>query len=572
MSVAGLMLLAALCSTLYASCGSPGFAWTRATATTARAAQLPRSLPARRARSSVSQPAEAKRASRPNRGERTRRSKRQTGREAQPRGKGARRSNAYMLGTFFAGVVGAAAALLPRSLVARSADEDSSKPSARGLSKAFIPEGSKRAKLAESIGKAVDTAVTRLDRFLKDAGSQDFLEGLLDAMGKAESKLEQDLEVNGERNLLDKMFSNIKPPIGLIAHDTCASRSEDGWEVPVQAWVFRRNEGRHKIRLTMCQKLLAEGRHKIFDVDEAAQQLYEERARLVFRSLVFRGGEEKRKLEVRFGDPDGETSDWLPLPAETDKEGRVSTAVRLSAEAAARVVKPNGMMPMQLRLVLPDRETSYGEATVCLVEQEGLTVISDIDDTVKITEVFKGKNKVVYNTFFEEFKVVPGMADLYQSWAKTRPGMSLHFVSNSPPELIEPLRNFIKEENFPQAPLHLRPIRGKDRADFKQRTIESLMEQFPGRRIVLVGDSGEADGLIYATMWKKYPGRVAKILIREVDDTAPANLSFFEGLPDNAWQVFREASEIDVPASVLRGLEVGEAEKVPSSAQEVPAE
>jgi len=475
-----------------------------------------------------------------------------------------------LLGSAVAGMlVAAASTLLPRRLVIVSATkEDSAKDSLKmkieGSLKGF-PPGSKRQMIADAIVfppgskrqmivDAIVSAVEKAKETLKDSGPRDFVDGVLDAMNKAEREMDKDLEgkTDASGSPIALLAANMYPPIGIVAHDAVARRADaDTWEVLIEAWIFRRNEERHKIRLALCQKILVEGRHKIFDVDEKAQRIYEERARLVFRSLVFRGGEEKRILEAKFGSPGGEESEWIPLPLETDSEGRVISSVKIPAAVVERVAKGKDTLPMQLRCVIPDRETPCATAEARLVEPEGILVISDIDDTVKITEVYKGKDQVVRNTFFEEFTAVEGMADLFQSWAKRNPGTSFQFVSNSPPELMEPLRDFMTAYSFPQAPLHLRPLRGKDRKNFKQTTIETIMDQFPERQVALIGDSGEADALIYANIFKAYPGRVARILIREVHESCPARLEYFDGVPQEFWQVFKDSSEIVMPESVF---------------------
>lgn len=398
--------------------------------------------------------------------------------------------------------------------------------------------------------RAVEKAKQKMDKLVKEGSSaQDFMDGVMDAVGKAEQDMDRDLE--GKTTTLNPITANMYPPIGIVAHDATARRAGDDWEVFIEAWIFRRNEDRHKLRLKMTQKILAEGRHKIYDVDATSQERYEERARLVFRSLVFRGGEDSRRLEAKFGSPDGEQSEWIPLPMETDTDGRVITSVKIPAAEMERVAKGEANVPFKLRCVIPDRATPYASASARLVEPKGFIVISDIDDTVKITEVYKGKDQVVRNTFFEEFLEVPGMGEIFQSWAKRDPGMSFHFVSNSPPELMEPLNEFMIRYGFPQAPLHLRPLRGKDRKIFKQKTIEAIMEQFPERQVALIGDSGEADALIYANIYKKYPGRVQQIIIREVHESSPAKLEMFDGVPKEFWQVFKDSSEIQMPESAF---------------------
>ena len=52
------------------------------------------------------------------------------------------------------------------------------------------------------------------------------------------------------------------------------------------------------------------------------------------------------------------------------------------------------------------------------LEAEGISVISDIDDTIKITEV-RDKQATLRNTFLLAFQPVPGMAEFYQRLART---------------------------------------------------------------------------------------------------------------------------------------------------------
>ena len=56
-------------------------------------------------------------------------------------------------------------------------------------------------------------------------------------------------------------------------------------------------------------------------------------------------------------------------------------------------------------------------------------VISDIDDTVKITEV-RDRHAMLRNTFLREFQPVPGMADFYQTLARSN-GAAFHYTPHS---------------------------------------------------------------------------------------------------------------------------------------------
>jgi hypothetical protein len=53
--------------------------------------------------------------------------------------------------------------------------------------------------------------------------------------------------------------------------------------------------------------------------------------------------------------------------------------------------------------------------TVTLVPEEGVTVVTDIDDTIKITNMRDAKDKEA-NTFLHPFRAVPGMPERYRAW------------------------------------------------------------------------------------------------------------------------------------------------------------
>ena len=86
----------------------------------------------------------------------------------------------------------------------------------------------------------------------------------------------------------------------------------------------------------------------------------------------------------------------------------------------------------------------------------------------------------------------------------------------------------------------------------KAAEIRDIVETFPQRRFVLVGDSCEKDPEIYGNIARKYPDRVASVLIRDV----PARTlderrrrKAFHNLPEGRWKVFTDPEEIaaDLP-------------------------
>jgi phosphatidate phosphatase APP1 len=198
------------------------------------------------------------------------------------------------------------------------------------------------------------------------------------------------------------------------------------------------------------------------------------------------------------------------------------------------------------------------EGEVYLLDAAGLCVISDIDDTIKISEV-RDRDALLRNTFLRPYRAVEGMAEVYAEWAQ-RPAVSFHYVSASPWQLFRPLRDFLKDAGFPEGPMELKHFRWTDSSffnlfaspeEYKPAVIAPLLERLPGRRFVLVGDSGEKDPEIYAALARRYPAQVVRILIRDVTGEGPNAERFgtvFVGLPPDLWRIFRD------PAGVIAAI------------------
>ncbi|KAG0296748.1 hypothetical protein BGZ96_008608 [Linnemannia gamsii] len=174
---------------------------------------------------------------------------------------------------------------------------------------------------------------------------------------------------------------------------------------------------------------------------------------------------------------------------------------------------------LKLHAYHPDmKEHCHG--IVNLIDPEGISIISDIDDTIKETNIVAGARIILRNTFLEEMAVVPGMADVYKNWWKQ--GAAIHYVSNSPWQLIPSLLDFFHTHKFPPGSAHLRLHDSVLKTYFmtpgenKRKSIREILMDFPDRKFILVGDSGEIDMEIYTEMAIDFPGQVFKIFIRDI--------------------------------------------------------
>ncbi len=179
----------------------------------------------------------------------------------------------------------------------------------------------------------------------------------------------------------------------------------------------------------------------------------------------------------------------------------------------------SGRLSIEARL--PPRDSRLIAGTALLIEPTGLSVISDIDDTVKVTHV-ASRRRMMAQTFLEPFEPVPGMARVYGRWAEQ--GAAFHFISSSPWPLYEPLDAFLADAGFPEATKTLKNVALKDRSirnllskatKTKPPAIDAILEDFPGRRFVLIGDNVEKDAEIYVGAARRHRGRIARIMIRD---------------------------------------------------------
>ena len=159
---------------------------------------------------------------------------------------------------------------------------------------------------------------------------------------------------------------------------------------------------------------------------------------------------------------------------------------------------------------------------VQLVGEYGLSVISDIDDTIKISNV-TDKKQLIKGFFFDDYKVVEGMPGLYRQLQQL--GACFHYVSASPWQLYPSLAPMLNQ-HYPFGSLSQRHFYIADQSfarffmsskAYKLKAIIDIIERFPKRRFLLIGDSGERDVEVYTEVAALCPQQVKAILIRRVN-------------------------------------------------------
>ncbi|KAI0435947.1 hypothetical protein F4803DRAFT_259792 [Xylaria telfairii] len=187
-------------------------------------------------------------------------------------------------------------------------------------------------------------------------------------------------------------------------------------------------------------------------------------------------------------------------------------------------------VPTHVR-VLANEDISCTE-TVHVIEPRGVSLISDIDDTIKRSNIALGAKEIFRNTFVRELGdlTIDGVKDWYNSLHDI--GVKIHYCSNSPWQLYPVLATYFKLASLPPGSLHLKRYTGmlqgifEPVAERKKGTLEKIMNDFPERDFLLVGDSGEADLEVYTELAVSNPGRIKGIFIRDV--TTPERPGYFD--------------------------------------------
>ncbi len=329
----------------------------------------------------------------------------------------------------------------------------------------------------------------------------------------------------------------LKPDERVVFYPVPAWRVPGGWETELRGCAYELESRR--LTSPLLRRALG------IDDDELSPEqraLYHERSRLF---LV--DHESGCVVTVKLGGAEHRVG-----PSAGD--GVLTKLVRVSMQDAASAALPGG----RLRLVVGSGTGApVSTAEAHLLPETGLSVVSDIDDTIKISQV-RERQELLRNTFCRPFQPVPGMRELYRGWAATN-GARFHYVSASPWQLYPVLAGFVASNGFPAGTFHLKNVRLADDSllkffgspeEYKRGVIEPLLDRFPRRRFVLVGDSGERDPEIYAALARRHPNQIAAIFIRDVTGE-PAGASryqaAFAGAPASLWRVFREPAECRLP-------------------------
>jgi hypothetical protein len=303
-------------------------------------------------------------------------------------------------------------------------------------------------------------------------------------------------------------------------------RADGRIQANIEAWVYE-NEERPGVNALLA-------RYLGIDVDamnEDEQTLFSERTQL------FRVDSQSGKtLRIAFdGKPD-------MVLSKTSATGRVSSVVAFANPA----ITASTTQWLNYRARLPTADKRSFGGSLLVIPAKGISVVSDIDDTIKVSNVLDQK-KLLLSTFTKPFVPVRGAAERYREIAK-QSDSAFHYVSGSPHHLYPVLLSFLREAGFPDGTMHLRDLnwrtelfrRGSSSEAHKLNSIRKLIRDFPQRQFIFYGDSGERDPEIYGQLAREFPKQVLEIHIRDVTKQARDDARYgkaFRNIPEQRWSL-----------------------------------
>ncbi|MFT6632322.1 MAG: hypothetical protein ACJAS4_002285 [Bacteriovoracaceae bacterium] len=146
------------------------------------------------------------------------------------------------------------------------------------------------------------------------------------------------------------------------------------------------------------------------------------------------------------------------------------------------------------------------------VSATGISIVSDLDDTLKITNV-SDLSEAVRNALFSK-KAFKGMPDLIQEMSHY--SNSTYILTASPKVLNSRVTKFLDFNKISYQDLYMRSLLGQsDKKAYKLAVVREVLT-LSDDNLVLIGDDVEIDHEVYTQIRAENPNRVAAIYIHKV--------------------------------------------------------
>ncbi|KAJ2895081.1 hypothetical protein MKZ38_006903 [Zalerion maritima] len=189
--------------------------------------------------------------------------------------------------------------------------------------------------------------------------------------------------------------------------------------------------------------------------------------------------------------------------------------------------------------------TNTGNATAYLVPPTGMTIISDIDDILRVTKIYQ-PDEGLLNSFARDFVPWMNMPDIYANWSASIDDFHFHYLTTTPEQATRTYMEFIYS-TYPLGSFDTRPLNFSDVSatlSIRKFLLDKIFATFPQRQFILVADTTNSDVMkAYPQLAHDHPSQVQCIFLRNTSATDDSNYfpydtSGFEGLDQDKYMFF----------------------------------
>ncbi|KAF2234196.1 hypothetical protein EV356DRAFT_447034 [Viridothelium virens] len=190
-------------------------------------------------------------------------------------------------------------------------------------------------------------------------------------------------------------------------------------------------------------------------------------------------------------------------------------------------------------------------STGFLVPRHGLTVVSDVDDILRVAQIWRWRHLLV-DAISKEFVPWMDMPEIFKNMEVSIPDVHFHYLTIPPEFLTRKYLGFLRA-HYPVGSLDTYPMDlGNPRSLFHPRRflLDRFFETFPNRKVILVGDNSNTDLMRhYPAILKKHSDQVQCILMRntlltERTDWFKHSPRHFRDLPKHKIMWFKTPSDL----------------------------
>jgi phosphatidate phosphatase APP1 len=230
----------------------------------------------------------------------------------------------------------------------------------------------------------------------------------------------------------------------------------------------------------------------------------------------------------------------VTMPYLTTIEGDFDDFVQIDSNG----LTPGNQTQQIQKLNVHAKGATLGNATAYLVPPEGFTIISDIDDILRVTKIFLPKQGIL-NTFARPFTPWLNMPSIYAKWSAKIPNLHFHYLTTTPEQATRNYMEFIYA-NYPLGSFDTRPLNFsniKETFHIRKFLLDRIFDTYPKRKFILVADTSNPDVMkAYPQLALERPGQVQCIFLRNTsatdEDYFPYDTSRFKKLDQKQYMFF----------------------------------